>query len=222
MNGQVDKPSVNSSSEFKLRLFSTNEESNPIDLARENDVEMPTKQTDRLERLISANVSVESANQRLILKQQQNLSIKTPISGANSSSAASTSSSASSSTVSSLSSATSFASSIQSIQSILNTLATPIPLLSEPVQHAVGKSSDIVGKTLVKKWTCMICLSKHPMDVRVCLICGSSSNTNSVDANSSIRSMLNSPKIGKKSNSKNVQGIFLSKNLIFVSALLKT
>ena len=146
----------------------------------------------RLEKLISNNIQIESSNQRLLLKQQQNLSIKTPNSSSSSSASSTSSSSSSSSSCSAASTmssaSSSYASSVLSAKSILNSL-TSNELVPQR-HHQVTNAPTAVAA--VKKWTCMICLSKHALAVKVCSICGSLQQNESINV---ARPTLNSPKI---------------------------
>lgn len=58
--------------------------------------------------------------------------------------------------------------------SVVSTLSTTSNLTSDSfLNTATAKVTTVKSGQVLSKWTCMICLSKHKMDVKVCSICGS-------------------------------------------------
>jgi len=152
--GEVQRPpeEVSCQSKLKINLFSV---SNLGDANETNAFELNQK----LEKIISRNVMIESYTDRLLKRTS-------PVKG--------TSSSASSSSISSMSSRA----------SDLSEPAQLPPAKTSQHQRALLMSSHSPAQPTTKiqvvqhtsKWTCMVCLSKHVAEVKICSICGSANS----------------------------------------------
>ena len=156
--GDVQRPpeEISCQSKLKINLFSV---SNVGDANETSAFELNQK----LEKIISRNVMIESYTDRLLKRTS-------PVK-------ATTSSSASSSSISSMSSRASESS---------EPSQPPPPVKTTQHQRALLMSSHSPAQPIpaaakiqlvsTSKWTCMVCLSKHVAEVKICSICGSANS----------------------------------------------
>ena len=164
---------------FKLNLFSVVKCSsqNNGDSTMRDDVERPAEinydMNQKLERIISKNVRQEirriEADAKSILPSSSNASVKSTISSMSSISSVSIPephrrlSSAAHQHAAILSSSTS---------TVISSTNKAPPILTNLSNNSNKKATTVTNN--LPKWTCMICLSKHQIDVKICSICGSS------------------------------------------------
>lgn len=70
--------------------------------------------------------------------------------------------------------------STSSNSSVVSTLSTTSNLTSDSFLNTTKVTTVKSGASLASKWTCMVCLSKHKMEVKVCSICGSQKHNQKV------------------------------------------
>ena len=197
---------------FKLELFSCSSTISTNDIMNNNKNESQFDLNSKLENIIKQNVLMESLNssRNLITKsndQHQKLGTNNLLNSPHSSSSSSSSTKSTLSTTSNL-----------TTDSLMSSSKTINQKTSETHQRASMMTMQLNNQSILKttnnssvlnntnnnintstlqnqqKWTCLICLSKHRLDIKICNICGSLQQNSS---HSSSSSSSNKPKFQK-------------------------